>query len=392
MSPTERRHVKALLHFKWDFLVLLAALGVAFWYQGLPAVWLAAILIVVEIVFSFDNAAVNAKYLARMNAFWQRIFLTIGVLIAVFGMRLVFPFVIVCVTGGVSPAEAIRLAMEKGDHTQPGTYGYLLDQAHPSIAAFGGIFLFMLFLDFVFDHERESTWLGWIERPLMKLGKLDVLTVVVAGITLLLASEFLVEGEERTRVLFAGLLGLVVYLSVNGLAQFMESREEERSEALESAANGGAVLLAGKAAFSLFMFLEVLDATFSFDGVIGAFAITPDPLIIALGLGVGALFVRSMTVYLVRTGTLAQYRYLEHGAHWAIGALAVMLLLTLKVHLPDVVIGMTGLAFILAAWGASAVENKRDERAAVAAAERVSVAGGTVPADGAAVTSTVPED
>lgn len=357
--------MKTLFHFKWDFIILAVALVVAFLYQGWAAVWLAAILIVVEIVFSFDNAAVNAKYLVKMNAFWQKMFLSVGVIIAVFGMRLVFPFVIVCVTGSMSPATAIELALEQGDPSQPGTYGYILHEAHPTIAAFGGIFLFMLFLDFLFDADRKTTWLSWIERPLMKLGRLDVLTVVVAGITLLLCAEFLVQDVDgRADVLFAGLLGMVVYLAVNGIASLMEAQEEARAEAMarEEASGRGQVLLAGKAAFSMFMFLEVLDATFSFDGVIGAFAITPDPLIIALGLGVGALFVRSMTVYLVRTGSLAEYRYLEHGAHWAIGALSVMLLLTLRFDLPDWVIGLTGLGFIVTAWVASGLKNRQEAR------------------------------
>ncbi|QAY70722.1 DUF475 domain-containing protein [Xylanimonas protaetiae] len=350
-----------LRHFKWDLVVLLAALVVAFVYQGWGAVWLAAILIVVEIVFSFDNAAVNAKYLARMNAFWQRIFLTVGVLVAVFGMRLIFPFVIVCVTGQISPAEAVRLAVEKGNPHEPGTYGYLLEQAHPSIAAFGGMFLLMLFLDFLFDTERESTWLSWLEKPLQRVGKVDQLSAVVAGAGLLLAAQFLVGPEERATVLFAGLLGIVVYIAVNGLAAVMEDQEAAKAERFEQSAPAGSqVLLAGKAAFSLFMFLEVLDATFSFDGVIGAFAITPDPIIIALGLGVGALFVRSMTVYLVRKGTLAEYRYLEHGAHWAIGMLAVLLVLTLSFDIPDVVIGLVGLVFIAAAWVSSVVANRNE--------------------------------
>ena len=366
-----------LRHFKWDLLALTAALVIAYFYQGWGAVWLAAILIVVEIVFSFDNAAVNAKYLARMNAFWQRMFLTVGILIAVFGMRLVFPFVIVCVTGQVSPAEAVRLAMEKGDPHEPGTYGFLLEQAHPSIAAFGGMFLLLLFLNFVLDPERESTWLSWVEKPLLRMGRLDQLPTVVAGVALLLASEFLVEADVRSTVLFSGLLGIVLYIGVNGLAAAMEEQEAAKEEEL-AAGSGGAgsqVLLAGKAAFSLFLFLEVLDATFSFDGVIGAFAITPDPIIIALGLGIGALFVRSMTVYLVRNGTMAEYRYLEHGAHWAIGALAILLVLTLAVDIPEIVIGLSGIAFIAAAWTSSVVANRRD--AAAMAAEEASEGGET---------------
>ena len=115
----------------------------------------------------------------------------------------------------------------------------------------------------------------------------------------------------------------------------------------------------GKAAFFLFLYLELLDASFSFDGVIGAFAITSDPIIIAIGLGVGAMYVRSLTIYLVNKGTLANYVYLEHGAHWAIGALAVLLLVTIGHHIPEVVTGLIGVGFIAAAFYWSVRENRR---------------------------------
>ncbi len=352
-----------LKHFRIDFIVAAIVLVIAFFYGGVDAVSLTAILIVLEIVFSFDNAAVNAKYLEKMNEFWQKMFLTVGVLIAVFGMRLVFPFVIVCISGKISPVEAVRLALERGDHNTPGTYGYILDQAHPAIAAFGGMFLFLLFLDFMFDGEKEVHWLRPIERALQRIGALDMLSVVVAGISLLLASQFLATSQEKATVLFSGVLGIVLYLSVNGLSSVMEDQEAHKDEefAEREVNSRGVVLLAGKAAFSLFLFLEVLDATFSFDGVIGAFAITPDPIIIALGLGVGALAVRSLTVYLVRNGTLSEYRYLENGAHWAIGALSVLLILTIKFKVGEVVIGGTGIAFIVAAWITSVLENKKND-------------------------------
>jgi hypothetical protein len=105
-----------------------------------------------------------------------------------------------------------------------------------------------------------------------------------------------------------------------------------------------------------------LDASFSFDGVIGAFAISTNVLVIAAGLGIGAVFVRSMTVYLVRQGTLAQYRYLEHGAHWAIGALAVILILELQFSISEFATGLLGLGFILSAYTSSVLANKKDSR------------------------------
>ncbi|GAB3494130.1 DUF475 domain-containing protein [Flexivirga sp.] len=372
--------MQALKHFRIDFVITAAVLVVAFLYDNWTGVGLTAILIVVEIVFSFDNAAVNAKYLDRLNHFWQNIFLTVGVIVAVFGMRLVFPFVIVCLSGSISPWRALQLALEKGDPHTPGTYGYILTEAHPAIAAFGGMFLLLLFLDFMFDEDREISWLTWIERPLQKLGKLDVLSVVIAGIFLLVASETLVHEthvhsavQMRSIVLFSGLLGIIGYLAVNGLSTMMEEREETKDHEFEEAdarsSTGQKVLLAGKAAFSMFLFLEVLDATFSFDGVIGAFAITPDPIIIMMGLGVGAMYVRSMTIFLVRNGTLAEYRFLENGAHWAIGALAVMLVISIRYDLGEFVIGGVGIAFILAAWASSVLANKRDAAAEGADAE-----------------------
>lgn len=350
--------------FGWSFVVTALALVTALFYGGPEALFLCLILAVLEVSLSFDNAVVNAKVLERMSEAWQKIFLTVGVLIAVFGMRLVFPLLVVSVTAGLGPVEAVRLAMEKGDVHEPGSYGYILAEAHPQIAAFGGLFLLMLFLDFVLS-DREITWLSWIERPLARAGKLANLSVVISAIALVLASELLAEDSHI--VLLSGVLGMITYLAVNGLGSLFEDSEMldgdvEAEEGADGTApltgrpNGPTTLAkaTGKAGFFLFLYLEVLDASFSFDGVIGAFAITADPIIIALGLGfIGAMFVRSITIFLVRKGTLAEYVYLEHGAHWAIGALATILLLSIKWHINEVVTGLIGVVFIGAAFWSS---------------------------------------
>jgi len=274
--------------------------------------------------------------------------------------------------------------MEKGDPETPGTYGYLLNEAHPLIAAFGGLFLLMLFLDWLFE-DRDIKWLGWLERPLARAGKLDALSVIIALVLLVLATEFLVDAEEQFSVLLSGVLGVLTYLAVNGLGTLFESTgiaDDEDDDAKERAAtaagNDGVparksgptpvAKATGKAAFFLFLYLEVLDASFSFDGVIGAFAITSDPIIIALGLGlIGAMFVRSITVYLVRQGTLSEYVYLEHGAHWAIGALAAILLLSLQWHIPELITGLIGVAFI----GAAFIHSLQRIRAAKVSGEEI---------------------
>jgi hypothetical protein len=348
--------------FAGSFIVAVAGLACGLIYGGGTGLAVVAILAVLEVSLSLDNAVVNATVLVRMSAFWQRIFLTVGVAIAVFGMRLVFPLLIVGITAKLTPVEAIRLALEKGDPDKPGTYGYLLHEAHPAIAAFGGIFLLMLFLDFIFE-ERELTWLGWIERPLQRIGKLDQLSVIVALGLLVLVSYELAPPHKTSTVLVSGVLGMLTYLLVNGLGELFnvdeDSVEEGGGEVHFATRGNGVVGAVGRAAFFLFLYLEVLDASFSFDGVVGAFAITSDPIVIAIGLGIGAMFIRSLTVLLVRKGTLSEYEYLEHGALWAIGALAVLLLLTMKHEVPEVVTGLIGVGFIAAAFLSSIVRNRR---------------------------------
>jgi uncharacterized protein len=362
--------------FGWSYAVTAVSLVAAFLYAGIEGLVLCAILGVLEISLSFDNAVVNATVLDRMSAFWQRIFLTIGIVIAVFGMRLVFPLVIVAVTAGLNPIESLTLALEQRPPDDPTSYAYLLDQAYPQIAAFGGMFLFMLFLDWLFE-DRDIKWLTWLERPLAKVGQLNRLSIVLALIALVVLSSTL--AAEPAVVLTAGGLGLVTYLLVNGLGDLFDqvadgdpegdtvaAGEENSAEpkAAGKAGNGPSELVkaTGKAGFFLFLYLEVLDAAFSFDGVIGAFAITTDPILIALGLGlIGAMFVRSLTVFLVRKGTLADYVYLEHGAHWAIGALAAILLIGIGYHVNEIVTGLIGVAFIGAAFLSSIMRNRKIE-------------------------------
>lgn len=356
-----------LRFFGWSFAITVVGLALGFAYGGVEGLLLVAILSILEISLSFDNAVVNAKILERMSHFWQKMFLTVGIVIAVFGMRLVFPLLIVGVTASLGPVEAIDLALEKGDIHEEGSYAYLLDEAHPLVAAFGGMFLLMLFLDFLFDDEREHHWLTWIERPLARAGVLPTVSTVLALTALALAGEFL--AEDRGEVLFAGVLGLVTYLLVDGLGRFFEGQGIEKG-VLEDVPDDGLPALpvrsgptatakaTGKAGFFLFLYVNILDASFSFDGVLGAFAITTDPIIIALGLGIGAMYIRSFTIFLVRRGTLGDYIYLEHGAMWAIGALATILLLTIKFHIDELVTGGIGLVFVIAAIINSVAHNR----------------------------------
>jgi hypothetical protein len=112
-----------------------------------------------------------------------------------------------------------------------------------------------------------------------------------------------------------------------------------------------------------FIYLNILDASFSFDGVIGAFALSNNMIIIALGLSIGAFFVRSMTIHLVKKGTLAEYLFLEHGAFWAIIALGIIMLASAKFHIPETITGLIGATLIgLSLWWS--VRHKRKEESA----------------------------
>ncbi len=297
-----------------------------------------------------------------MNPYWQRIFLTVGILIAVFGMRLLFPLIVVTIAGHVSPVQALELALH-----HPHQYAAKLTEAHPAIGAFGGIFLLMIFLDFIFE-DQDVKWLVPDRAP-ARQDRQARPGFCHHRAALPDRRRDHVRPARHRQGLVSGAAGLATYLAVSSLSALFESEEEAvvgKADAAEEAAADGGGSAPVKAPPNLarlglftFLYLEVLDASFSFDGVVGAFAITDMIFVIALGLGIGACYIRALTVYLVRKGTLAEYVYLEHGAHWAIGALAVLLFVTIRVHVPDIVTGLIGVGFIGAALVSSIVRNRR---------------------------------
>lgn len=310
----------------------------AYFLGGWPAVWIVAVLGVLETSLSFDNAVVNAATLADMNAAWRRRFLTWGILVAVFGMRVVFPLAIVGLAADLGPVMAVTLAIE-----QPDEYARILTGAHASIAGFGGSFLALVFLKFFLDAEKDTHWLAWLEIPMTKLVGLEIalalLAVLGVGTSLEAPLDFIVPG----------VFGIVTYVAVDYLGELIGEKSST-----------GHVVRTGLAGF---LYLEVLDASFSFDGVIGAFALSNNLFIIALGLGIGAMFVRSMTIMLVEKGTLEAYRYLEHGAFWAIGSLAAIMFASVHTHVPETITGVIGAACIGAALMSSVVYNRRQATA-----------------------------
>lgn len=314
--------------------------------SGIAALLLVLILAALEITFSVDNAVVNARILEKMSEAWQKAFLTIGILIAVFGIRVILPLAIVSGLSGMGMSDVLDLAIN-----HPSEYGHKLEEAHPIIASFGGMFLMMIFLDF-FIKDRKIKWLKPIEQAMAKADNLENISIIVASVVLLSFSSFF-PSEEHLKVMTAGFFGLLTYLIITSFDTVLHKSGVEKNLTKSASGNFKAGLIG-------FIYLMIVDASFSLDGVIGAFAITSQILIIAIGLGIGALYVRVITVHMLRNGVLDQYKYLEHGAHYAIGVLAILLFVSLKVHVSEVVTGLAGMVFVITAIVQSYLELKRE--------------------------------
>ncbi|SSC64837.1 unnamed protein product [Ciceribacter selenitireducens ATCC BAA-1503] len=350
-------------YFKWAFIVTVAGLVLGAWLGwqttgtigGMATVFfICAVLAVLEISLSFDNAIVNANKLKDMTPVWQHRFLTWGIVIAVFGMRIVFPLLIVVIAAGIGPVDAFILAAR-----EPAEYARIMNDAHLPIAAFGGTFLMMVGLTYFFDHEKDVHWIEMIEKHMARSATIKGIEIAFVLLLILLFSKLL-EGEEAVTFVYSAIYGLLTFLAVEVLGGLLDQSQKTMSEA----AKGG---------LGAFIYLEVLDASFSFDGVIGAFALSQNLFVIAIGLGIGAMYVRSMTIMLVEKGTLAEYRYLEHGAFYAILILSVIMYCQTLVHIPEVITGLGGAGLIgVSLW--SSIRYNRKERAEELQRERETIA------------------
>ncbi len=340
MSLLERNHPFRIF---WFSGLVTIALGIAVAaYGSLADLWLYAILVILEVTFSFDNAVINSRVLSRMSRIWQTLFLTIGIFIAVFVVRFALPIIIVMIAGNSSFTHVLDLALNRPDE-----YSSLLHEASASINAFGGVFLLMIGVSYFFDRKKDIYWLESLEEKLSSAARFRHLKLasMLALATILYLT---VDDTHRQVVLMAALAGIVLHSGLQAMSSYFHRK------------NASQVRQVGWAALASFMYLEILDASFSFDSVIGAFAITSSVLLIITGLGAGAIWVRSLTIYLMRSGTLTKYRYLEHGAHWAILALGIMMILKLySIELPEWMVGSLGLVFISTAVLSSILEKRR---------------------------------
>ncbi len=320
--------------FRSSIVFSIVGLVLGFYIGGFEALYIVALLAILEISLSFDNAVVNAKVLETMEPKWQQRFITFGIPVAVFGMRFLFPMIIVAIASGLGLWETFSIAINNPHH-----YEETLISVEKLIFAFGASFLLMVFLSFIFDTDREEKWIDIIEKNkfIDKMGKVSSMNMIISTVIGLI----LVSVTKSYEIALAYFSGILLYSIISSLDDILS---------INGVRNG----IMG------FLYLEILDASFSFDGVIGAFALSSNVFIIMIGLGVGAMFVRSLTLYMLREKTLAVYRYLEHGAHYAIFILSIIMLIKIFTHVNEIIVGGLGAMFIIVATFHSIYVNKKE--------------------------------
>jgi hypothetical protein len=312
---------------------------------GLSCVFIAAILGILEVSLSFDNAVVNAAKLEKMTPIWQKRFITWGIAIAVFGMRLLFPLLIVSIFAGIDFSAVLPMALN-----EPAEYAKYLHKSHSAVVSFGGAFLLMLFLNFI-TSKREYLWIKPIEKHFEKLADIKYFDIFITMLTICFALS-LNPVEKTSEILIPAIVGATIFSLINKLANYIENKENTDVS--------GTTVAVAKGGFISFLYLELIDASFSLDGVLGAFALSSDIIIISIGLCIGAIFVRSLTIMLVQKKTLKKFVYLESGAHWAIAVLAIIMFISTAIEIPEIITALSGLAFILASIYSSVQFSKKE--------------------------------
>jgi hypothetical protein len=282
-------------------------------------------LIVFEVVNSIDNAIVNAHVLKTMGVVWRRRFLVIGIVTSVFLVRFLLPVVIVWLSAPSFSLYEILLAF-----TGESQVAAIAVEAQKSlILTFGAVFLLYLYFHWLFLEKKDPLF---IEKYLKE--KHGVWFFSFAAVILVLIMYF---ARSNAMIMLAAAIGSATFFILYGLKETAEKGEK-------TLAGTG-----GLDDFSKFVYLEVLDATFSFDGVIGAFAFTINLLLILIGIGIGAIVVRELTIRGI--DQVAKYKYLKNGAMTSIGFLGLFMLAeSFGVELPSYVpiIGtllLVGIAF-----------------------------------------------
>ncbi len=317
--------------FVSSFVVAIFGMLLAFYLGGFAGAYVCVLLSILEVSLSFDNAVVNAKILNNIDKIWQDRFIYFGIPIAVFGMRFVFPVLIVAVATQMGFMQTLNLAIYDANQ-----YHEVLKDSKNIIYSFGGSFLLMVFLDFFFS-KKEYKWIGILEDNIIinKISKVKYISFIIAFFVG--AILYLLTKDMQILTSFSSAIFLYFLIS---LMDYFFSTDNVKSGLMA------------------FIYLEVLDASFSFDGVIGAFALSNNIFIIMIGLGVGAMFVRSLTLYLVDKKSLQKYVFIEHGAHYAIFFLAFIMIIELFYEVSEIITGTIGAGMIILSFLSSIRYNK----------------------------------
>lgn len=262
-----------------------------------------------EIISSIDNAVVNADVLATMSPRWRKWFLFYGIAFAVFVMRGLLPLLIVYFSApGITLADAFAATFSSSGQAKQ-----IINAQKPILLAAGGVFLIFLFVHWLFLETKRYVF--FLERHIHKhyyfwfYAVVSLMLLVIVWTTLRLAPS----------IALGAVVGSTSFFIVSGFKENVAQKERELLHASrESGKTNDAVDI------SKVLYLELIDATFSIDGVLGAFAFTVSVPLILIGNGIGALVVRYFTVHGVKT--VQKYAYLKNGAMYSIGFLGIIMM------------------------------------------------------------------
>jgi hypothetical protein len=268
--------------------------------EATTAILTIAGLVLFETITSLDNAIINAEVLTTMAAWARRWFMTWGLLIAVFGVRLLLPWLIVWMsTPSLGPWGALTATFSSDPMVAAA-----IEESAPILLVGGGTFLIFLFFHWLFLEEKHFGLRG--EQYILKKG-----VWFFAVVSVLLAAIVWFALERDPMMAFAAVVGSTGFFIVHGFRQ--NAQEQERR------------MLSGTMSdWSKIFYLEVIDATFSIDSVIGAFAFTMSVPLIMIGCGLGAVIVRELTVRNVEN--VKKYVYLKNGAMYSIFFLGIIMI------------------------------------------------------------------
>ena len=265
-----------------------------------------------ESVLSIDNAVINADVLSTMSEKGRRWFLFWGILFAVFVIRGILPWLIVWMTvPKLGPLGAITATFSNDPRVKEA-----IDTSAPILLAGGGTFLIFLFFNWLFLEPKRYGLIG--ERFIHSQG---IWFYAVVSIILTLIVWFAIKVDSF--MAFGAVVGSTTFFITHGFKQNAEQREER--------------LLSGEytqSDLSKILYLEAIDATFSIDGVLGAFAFTLSVPLILIGNGLGAIILRQLTVANIKR--IKKYVYLKNGAMYAVFFLGIIMLLdSFGFHVPS---------------------------------------------------------